>query len=271
MSSVENEKKGLTRRDFVKRTVAGAAGGLVVGAAGTALAATKAQPKSSLPVQWDYKADMIILGAGSAGQMAAIEAHDKGVKVLLVEMAPSPLFAESACCGGSAQIPGSPMQIKKGILDDSPDRLYDDMMRIGLYSNRTDVLRLFVDNVLEAYTRFWELGAKPVIHSAGGGQTRARTIGHVARQCQEALYDQIKKRGIPTLFNTRATRLVTDCTTKRVFGIEAMKGVTPPDYKGGKKIFIKGKVTLLATGGMCGNPELLKRYAPKVEIGRAHV
>ena len=265
MSSDEKKQKGLTRRDFVKGTAAGVAGGLVAGAAGTALAAQKAQPKPWLPAKWDYKADMIVLGAGSAGQMAAIEAHDKGAKVVLVEMAPSPYFSESSCCGGLASVPRNPMQIKDGILDDSPDLLYEDMMKVGQYSNRADILRLFVDNELEAFTRFWELGAKPITNSFLAGHSRKRTVAHLNRQCQEALYDQIKKRGISTLFNTRATRLVTDYPTARVLGIEAMQGVTPPDYKGGKKIFIQGKVTVLATGGMCGSPEMLKKYAPRVE------
>ena len=45
MSFVEKKQKGLTRRDLIKGTAAGAMGGLVVGAAGTALSASNAQPK----------------------------------------------------------------------------------------------------------------------------------------------------------------------------------------------------------------------------------
>jgi hypothetical protein len=41
----KNEDKGHTRRDFFKGAAAGAVGGLVVGAAGTVLAATGAEPK----------------------------------------------------------------------------------------------------------------------------------------------------------------------------------------------------------------------------------
>ena len=47
MNSIEKKKKGVTRRDFIKGTAAGAVGGLVVGAAGTSPAAApmeKPQP-----------------------------------------------------------------------------------------------------------------------------------------------------------------------------------------------------------------------------------
>ena len=50
MNTSEKRQKGVTRRDFIKETTAGAVGGLVVGAAGTALAAppaAKPQPESS--------------------------------------------------------------------------------------------------------------------------------------------------------------------------------------------------------------------------------
>ncbi len=59
MSSVEKKQKGVCRRDFIKGTVAGAVGGAaVVGAAGTALAASSAQPKKppSSAIKSPYRA-----------------------------------------------------------------------------------------------------------------------------------------------------------------------------------------------------------------------
>ncbi|MCL2669818.1 MAG: dienelactone hydrolase family protein [Syntrophaceae bacterium] len=44
MNSAETRQKGVTRRDFIKGTAAGAVGGLLVGAAGTALAAASPDP-----------------------------------------------------------------------------------------------------------------------------------------------------------------------------------------------------------------------------------
>ena len=49
MSSVEKREDGVTRRDFIKGTAAGAVGGFVVGTAGTVLSAPKAQSKPRPP------------------------------------------------------------------------------------------------------------------------------------------------------------------------------------------------------------------------------
>lgn len=51
MSFVEKRQKGLTRRDFIRGTAAGAVGGMVAGAAGTVLAASMAEPKPAQPAK----------------------------------------------------------------------------------------------------------------------------------------------------------------------------------------------------------------------------
>jgi carboxymethylenebutenolidase len=49
MDSIETGQKGVTRRDFIAGTAAGAVGGLVLGAAGTALSAPQGPPQSRPP------------------------------------------------------------------------------------------------------------------------------------------------------------------------------------------------------------------------------
>ena len=51
MGYVEKKRKGLTRRDFIMGTAAGAVGGVVAGAAGTALAVSIAEPKPAQPAK----------------------------------------------------------------------------------------------------------------------------------------------------------------------------------------------------------------------------
>ncbi len=68
------------RRTFLKATSAGA------GAA--ALTGVLASEAAGAATRWDLETDVVILGYGGAGACAAIEAHDAGAKVLILEKQP---------------------------------------------------------------------------------------------------------------------------------------------------------------------------------------
>jgi FAD dependent oxidoreductase len=69
-------KKALSRRDFFKSGVAAGVGAAVLSGAGE----TRAQG-----IQWNYEADVVVLGSGCMGLHAAIRARDLGASVLVVE------------------------------------------------------------------------------------------------------------------------------------------------------------------------------------------
>src|SRR6185437_312972 len=52
--------------------------------------AAKRWPSPNVPESWDDEADVVIVGHGYAGAVAAIEAHDCGADVLIVEKMPDP-------------------------------------------------------------------------------------------------------------------------------------------------------------------------------------
>lgn len=78
-----------TRRNFVKGAGAGLAGAALMGMASGALAdeAVSEEAASSDTPAYDYEADVVIVGAGGAGQMAAVGAHENGASSIMLEKA----------------------------------------------------------------------------------------------------------------------------------------------------------------------------------------
>ena len=56
-----------------------------------------------MPERWDDAADVVVVGYGYAGATAAIEAHDAGADVLLIEKMPDP-GGISITSGGNVRI-----------------------------------------------------------------------------------------------------------------------------------------------------------------------
>lgn len=73
-----------------------------------------------------HEADIVIVGAGAAGAMAALAAQEQGARFVGIDQLPE--FGGTAIVsGGGMQVAGSRMQAEKGV-DDSPDRAYHDLI-----------------------------------------------------------------------------------------------------------------------------------------------
>lgn len=93
----------LSRRGFIGGAAAVAAGALAAGMAGCApqtpadnqMAATGSN--AGLPETWDWEADVIVVGAGGAGHMAAIAAVEEGGSAIMFEKMSSPMGDTAVC------------------------------------------------------------------------------------------------------------------------------------------------------------------------------
>ena len=72
--------------------------------------------------------DVLVVGGGMAGMTAAIEAATKGAKVLLIEKTGA---LGGTFGGGTLSGTGTKMQIESGITDDTPDKFFDDFVRLN--------------------------------------------------------------------------------------------------------------------------------------------
>jgi len=87
---------GIKRRDFVKGALISA--GVLSWSSGITGAA---EAKSATPKKWTVEADVVILGFGGAGACAAIEAHDAGANVLILEKQPEKThYSNTRMAGG---------------------------------------------------------------------------------------------------------------------------------------------------------------------------
>ncbi|MDB5556624.1 MAG: hypothetical protein JWL86_6608 [Rhizobium sp.] len=106
---------------------------------------------STVGLKWGEDADVIVVGSGAAGLMAAVEAADAGASVIVLE--------SEAEIGGSTKLSGAyvafcetPMQpaTREELLADLRDAHHEDA--------QDDLSRLYVDHAGDTFRRLDELG-----------------------------------------------------------------------------------------------------------------
>jgi fumarate reductase flavoprotein subunit len=206
-----------------------------------------------IPKKWDYEADIVVVGAGTAGLPAAIEAADAGAKVVVLEILP--LCAPSlGLINVGPAFAGTDVQKEAGI-NDSPEEYYKD--GVELAKGDPETWRAFADNQLETYYWCQKIGmnigknlfAPPAHRIKRGfwkkGAEMVRTLEKTA-----------KEKGVDIKFSHRATRLITDPMTDRVIGVKVkVKDKEEQNFKAKKAVII-------ATGGFGRNREMVAEYGP---------
>jgi flavocytochrome c len=126
-------------------------------------------------VKSKYCVDVVVIGGGFAGLAAGIEAQLAGASVLLVEKMARP-GGNSIISDGGMNAAGSSMQQTQGI-NDSPDLMYQDMLKAGQGLNNPSLARAVAENSVETleWTRDF-LGVKFKVRvDHFGGHSLART------------------------------------------------------------------------------------------------
>jgi urocanate reductase len=214
----------------------------------------------TLPKESSY--DVVVIGAGGAGFSAAIEAKNAGANVVLLEKMPA--------VGGNSLISGAEMnaaknwvQPKLGINDDSPELHAEDTYKGGDMKGDMNVIKVMTHNALDAakWCRDY-LGVRFEDDNLFffGGHSRKRAlipVGHTGTEFITKFQAKADELGIPVITNMKAEELIKD-KSGRVVGVKAtMNGASYTfNAKGG---------VVLATGGFGANPEMVKKYNPKID------
>lgn len=235
-------------------------GGLLAAAA-TAVPAARSATGTSAPAAGAQRRtavyDAVILGAGTGGLVTAIEAHDQGLKVVVLEKmdwaAGNSLYAS----GGIAAW-GTEQQRAEGHEEKRED-FRRDMMKVSEGRADPRLVDTYVENIgtdlqwlkTEIGVKFAKIAKKPWpllwrMHNVDGqGQTGgARLVRDLLAACN--------KRGIEIRFNTKALELMVD-EHFHVIGVHAKDDDGRIDFEARDGVVI-------ATGGFSANNEMLCRY-----------
>lgn len=215
------------------------------------------------PAQWDKEVDVVVAGTGGGLAGAARAAH-LGNSVIALEVADTYGGTSKSAClyyhatGTKTQteagLPDATEQLKEFFLSQYPKgEKYPKHIENSLLGMK-DLIAWSEDLGME-----WEPGwidgeqkvatcLAPKGSQEGGNSFRMLTMA-------EEFYDKVfRDNGGEYLFKTAITGLVMQ--DGAIVGVQA----TPRD---GEPLFIKAnKGVLLATGGMCNNIAMLKRYCP---------
>lgn len=234
----------VTRRGMVKGAGIAAAG-VVAGCAGVGVAHAD---ESWMP-QWDYEADLVVLGLGAAGASAAITAADAGLKVIVVES------ADHQNAGGATSVSGGIFAVARrpwlGHFA-TPEMLEKSTMGVAC----PGFAEGFIDGANEVIEFSKNIGM-PVTETDMMVMASSTVEGYsmTGYALFEALQKAVEERAdnITVLYETPAIDVVQDPMTREVYG--AVVGTKD------QPVYLKAKRgVLIATGGYEANQQMMQGF-----------
>jgi len=210
--------------------------------------------KVSTSKKWDYEADVIIVGAGTAGLPAAVVAAEAGANVAILELM-SYCASSLALVNVGPAFAGTDVQKEQGV-DDSPEQYYKD--GVELAKGVPEMWRVYTDNQLDTYYWCKKIGVKFGELFAPPAHTRKRGFFVKGSDMLRVLEKTAKEKGVEILFLHRAIRLITDPQTGRVLGLK----VRLKDSKEEKNFKAK-RAVIITSGGFGRNREMVEEYGPE--------
>lgn len=217
--------------------------------------------------KWDEITDVVVVGSGFAGLTAAIEAKNSGASVIVLEKMAAP-GGNSIISDGGIAAPGTDLQKKYGVVD-TPDMMYEDMVKAGLGINYPELVRVVVDNAKDAFQ--WSIDYLGVEYmdriDIFGGHSVLRC--YTAKNITGAtiIKKQMKKVNelrVEVRFRSYLKSLVED-KDGRICGVIVREGYDYRDPGKGRERYIKAeKRVILATGGFGGDVDFRSAQDPRL-------
>ena len=208
----------------------------------------------------DAECDIVIIGAGGAGLVAATEAASRGADVIVLEKT-GIVGGNTNSSTGGINAAYTAEQKRLGIKD-STDVFYEDTMRGGMYQNDPALVRTLVDNsaAIVEWLQSNIVGADLSDVGIFGGATNKRIHrplggGAIGRHLVPLLHKAAVMQGADIRLNNKVIDILSD--DGRASGV--LVTTESGDY------LIHAKAVIIATGGFGANPAMVARYNAALE------
>lgn len=242
----------MTRRQLLGAAAAAAAAPLA------GLEAKEYSPK----LHWDKETDVLVVGYGGAGACAAIEAHDSGAKVLIIEKMKEG-GGNTAVSAGAFMIPSSGKEVREYLSGtyDPADNERDEAL-LDAFCKEIDTTAEWLKGLKEG-TEISMYGKGGDYRALKGWEAvRKYKVKGRGKPAGDLLFDLFRyaveeKRKIEVLLETPALQLI--CRGKEIVGVVAQHE--------GREINIKARrAVVLTTGGFEYDQQALRTYAMGTKI-----
>lgn len=203
---------------------------------------------------WSYTGDIVVMGLGAAGAVAAITAHDRGAKVIVLEKQPRHHHLSTSSMSGGAFIcpndVSSAIEYMQQLCGVEKELHWTDKETLQAWAEYTSQNKQWVE----------ELGGKVELRVKGGehhlpgyDSIEVYNFRGRGRGLMKFLKHQIELRNIPVVYDTPAIGLLTQ-KTGEVVGIKALA-------QGGRPVNIKtAQAVVMTPGGFEFNEEMKLNY-----------
>ena len=248
--------------DISRRSLLGTAGALGLGSVASA-----AMAGVSAPQKWDRTVNFLIIGTGFAGLAAALEAHEQGMKsVLVVDKMPT-YGGNSIINGGAIAAAGTDMQKKAGIKDNA-DLLYSDIMKAGGGLAHPQLARHIADESVANYE--WlrdKIGVKFKAVTYHGGHSVPRShavVENTGAGFINPMYKKCQEYGIPVELRTIVDDFVVG-KNGEVLGVKVRTRYRFGKEDSGRVQYIRAvNGVLIASGGFAQNVRMRTDHDPRL-------
>ncbi|HAT2607298.1 TPA: flavocytochrome c [Kluyvera intermedia] len=200
--------------------------------------------------------DVVVVGSGGAGLAAAIQAHDEGARVLIVEKMPT-FGGNTIKASAGMNAAETRFQRVKGI-EDSKELFYQETLKGGQNRNNPELLRCFVEHAPQAIEWLANRGIMLNDITTTGGMSIDRTHrpkdgSAVGGYLISGLVRNVTRRGIDVMLDTSVEEIL--CEQGKVSAVRLINDEN-------ETLTVTVKSVIVATGGFSANSEMVVKYRP---------